>query len=382
MLYVWMPEGQGNWLWCIAGESWQSEPSLEQLIQHVQLRYSDKDAIVFFPTQTAQFESRTLPRAQYKQLGVQGVQYLIEENSIESVDQLSIFHDYQHEILTTMALPTHLRDTYQHTLALLPWHVEALLPDFLLLPEPEDGQLIIAQIENHVLWRWAKLRGWQCADLSLVSIMLPKLTKIKMYDLSLEQSQVLQEQCAAQEVEIETDTLFNPEVIKSKKHPFNALVKVKKQRQGVNYWRASAALLAVAIITQVTYDGLRWWKYKQIADQTAQLAVGQYQQWFPNETRINESNLVTQFTAKVRANASADVRALEMIGRIGPILQQANIPAQQVQYQDNLLSLSLLAPNAESLNTLTAQLKQQGLSAELGAIRNEGQKVVGMIKVQ
>lgn len=382
MLYVWMPEGQGNWLWCIAGESWQSEPSLEQLIQHVQLRYSDKDAVVFFPTQTAQIESRILQRAQYKQLGVQGIQYLIEENSIEPVDHLSIFHDYQHDILTTMALPTHLRDTYQHTLALLPWHVEALLPDFLLLPEPEDEQLLLAQIEHRILWRWEKLRGWQCIDLDLLNVILPKFKKIKMYNFSLEQEQNLRTQYGELDLEIESATLSYPEILKSKKHPFNVLVKVKKQRQGVNYWRASAALLVLAIVTQVTYDGLRWWKYKQIADQTAQLAVGQYQQWFPNETRINESNLVTQFTAKVRANASADVRALEMIGRIGPILQQANIPAQQVQYQDNLLSLNLLAPNAESLNTLTEQLKQQGLSAELGAIRNEGQKVVGMIKVQ
>lgn len=32
MLYLWMPEGQGKWLWQIDDQGWQLADSLEQLI--------------------------------------------------------------------------------------------------------------------------------------------------------------------------------------------------------------------------------------------------------------------------------------------------------------------------------------------------------------
>ena len=382
MLYVCMPEGQGTWLWCIDGQQWQSEDNLEQLIQHVQLQGQMKQVVVFFPSQTAQFDSQQLARAQYKQLGTQGIHYLLEDNSIEPIDHLSIFHHYQNDRLSMMALPHHLRETYQHMLALLPWPIEALLPDFLLVPEPVDGQLNLLAVSDRILWRWQGFKGWQCHDLTMLSLLLDGIETVKTYQFSLSQTAELEQQLASHTIDVTDDVYLLPDFSKAKRHPFNALVKVKQKKQGFNYWKACAALLVVAVLTQVSYDTLRWWKYKQIADQTAQLALAQYQQWFPAETRVNENNLVSQFTSKVRANATEDIRVLEMIAQVGPLLQQANVETQQVQYQDNSLSMSVLAQNAQILNQLSEQFKQQGLNAELGAIRNEGQKVLGMIKVQ
>lgn len=127
---------------------------------------------------------------------------------------------------------------------------------------------------------------------------------------------------------------------------------------------------------------MRWWKYKQLANQTAQLAVDQYKQWFPNETRVNEKNLRSQFSAKMKLNANADTQALQLISRVGPILQQSNIRAEQVQYLNNGLTMNLLAQNSDALTRLTDQFKQQGFAVELGAIRNQGSQVIGMVKVQ
>lgn len=383
MLYLWMPEGQGNWLWCVDGDAWQAATSVEALIQAVNTISASKEAIVFFPSQTAQFDVKPLARAQYKQLGVQGVQYLLEENSIEAIDHLAIFHHYAQNELHMMAMSKQTRETYQYSLSLLPWHIQALLPDFLIIEAPEPHNLNIVQIQDRTLWRWGDYRGWQSSDFSLIDLWQHPEQKIKVAGLSSSQmTQVAETLKDPTQLETASMDELKTHLSKIKNHPFNALLKVKKPSQQSHYWRACAALFVIALSVQVLYDGLRWWKYKKIADQTSELAVNQYKQWFPNDGRINEQNLSTQFNAKIRANASADVQVLQLISRVGPILQQANIAAQQVKYQENSLSLHLLAKNAEHLKNLTDQFKQQGFSAELGAIQNQGNDVVGIIKVQ
>ena len=44
--------------------------------------------------------------------------------------------------------------------------------------------------------------------------------------------------------------------------------------------------------------------------------------------------------------------------------------------------MNLLAQNSDALTRLTDQFKQQGFAVELGAIRNQGSQVIGMVKVQ
>lgn len=383
MLYLWMPEGQGDWLWCTNGGTWQSAPSVEALIQAVNFTSTSKDAMVFFPSQTAQFDVKPLPRAQYKQLGVQGIHYLLEENSIDAIDHLAIFHHYAQNELHMMAMSKQTRETYQYSLSLLPWHIQALLPDFLIIDTPEAQTLKIMQIHDRTVWRWGEYRGWQSSDLSLIDLWQDPEQKIQVAGLSsLQMSQLADALKDSSVLATKNVDELSADLSKIKNHPFNALLKVKKPSQQSHYWRACAALFVVALSVQVLYDGLRWWKYKKIADQTSELAINQYKQWFPNDGRINEQNLTTQFDAKIRANATADVQVLQLISRVGPILQQANIAAQQVKYQENSLSLHLLTKNAENLKNLTEQFKQQGFSAELGAIQNQGNDVIGIIKVQ
>ncbi len=382
MLYLWMPEGQGQWLWQIDQGEWQQADSIDQLLQNVALLYQGKEAIVFFPSQSAQFYTQSLTRAQYKQLGTQGVQYLLEEYSIEPLDQLAIFHDYHQDQLNMMAISRQQREMYQQSLTLLPWQIQALLPDFLTVPEPDAETVNIAQVFRHKVMRWSKFRGLRLDDVSVVGLLAPEIKTVNFYHLEQKLEDLIRIQLG-EEIEYQQKTLQQLTLAKAKQHPFNALLKSRKQqRTGFNYWKACAALLCIALVSQVTYDTLRWWKYKQLSNQTAQLAVDQYQQWFPNETRVNEQNLRSQFSSKLRLNASADTQALQLISRVGPILQQANIQAQQVQYQNQALNLSLLAANSQVLNQLTEQFKQQGFNVELGAIRNQDSQVIGLIKVQ
>lgn len=413
MLTIVMPEGQAQWLWRLGNQQWHQASHLEQLLQESRTVYSGQDVTVYFPTQHAQYLTKPLSRQQFKKLGTQGVHYLIEDISIDSVDHLAIFYHHQAEDVHLMAIAQSLRAAYQNSLALLPWTVRALLPDFLLLPVPKAGELIVAQIYDRRLLRWSAWRGWIWEQLDYIGFLDVDMAQsseqrsieiVHFYgvDDTLQQQVIAQlTQHAVQDVtqDITEDTTESahettpmgitwqafatlPEPVLNLRHPFNILIKKSSDNQRNPYWTACLVMLLLAVTTQSVYDAVRWWHYKKLANQTAELAVNQYKIWFPEESRVNEQNLRSKFKAKLQANAAADKHALELISKMGAVMQQMNLSAQQVNYQNSELSMDVLASNPTVLNQLASQLKQQGLSVSIGSIQNQGARIIGTIKVQ
>ena len=141
MLYLWMPEANGVWQWS-NGEHWTQADNLDALIQALQ-SFQGKDAVVFFPSRDVQIMQQTLPKAQYKQLGTDGVKYLLEEYTVLPIDAMQVVHHFQPpEQITVLGVAKHSIETYLHVLSLLPVKISALLPDFLILPQPEAGRSV------------------------------------------------------------------------------------------------------------------------------------------------------------------------------------------------------------------------------------------------
>jgi general secretion pathway protein L len=136
------------------------------------------------------------------------------------------------------------------------------------------------------------------------------------------------------------------------------------------------------IVAQLSYDALRWFKLKKVADQTALIAVDQYKKWFPNEQRITEESVQRQFKNKLELSQGANTQALQLLSRVGPILMQHQIIANRVNYETSVLNMDLVAKSSEALQTLVTQLNQQGFKAELGNIQTQGATVVGLVKIQ
>lgn len=399
MLYILMPEGQAEWYWRTTELPWQHAGSMEDLIQQARAQYTGSEAILYVPTQHVQLTHQPLTRTQYRQLGQQGVRYLVEEMTIDAVDQLAIFSHYDQGHLYQMTLPQSVRQTYQHSIDLLPWKARALLPDFLLLPVPDQDEWVVGCIGSHQLVRWSAWQGWvweQPDVFSLIAANHPTpVQKIRFYQVDDSQrEQIMHQLTTAWPVGQQSDDEVRPLgmnwqafaelplVTVSAYHPFNMLQKQSGPRQLNGYWVACAALLCVAVLTQAIYDGLRWWRYQRLSDQTAQLMVNQYKQWFPNDGRITEQNVRSRFRARLASNATADRQALNLLSRFGPVLQQNNLSVEQVTFAQNNLTAAVLAPNPEALNQLMAQLKQQGLSVSLGTVQNRGSRVVGLLTMQ
>ena len=382
MLHLWMPEGDAAWRWRVnAGDNWQMAANWEALLQATASEVQ-KEAIVFFPTNKAQMMRQMMTRQQLRQIGAGGVRYLLEEFALVSVDQLAVFYQLDvSEHLNIMALPASLIEQYQHVMALGKWRIQAYLPDFLLVPAPADlleAQLIINQQQRTL--RTSDYMAYCADDLAILLDYMPELTHLNVWgDIDPKDQQAIDALIDLKTTTHQwTDTSFPLSDAQLIRHPYNVLPKTRTVVSG--YWRAAAAVLVVGLLIQMTYDSTRIWRYNKVADQVNAMAVQQYQSWFPEERRI--VNLRQQFEGHLQDDSSTDLSALTLISRVGPLLQQANMPASQVQYRDNTLELTVLASNLPALEALRSQFSEQGLKAELGSVNPANGQVSGLIRVQ
>ena len=379
MLYLWMPETNGTWYWS-AGENWLQAHSLEQLIQDLQA-HNGKEAVVYFPSRNAQVLQQPMTKAHYKQLGQEGVKYLLEEYVTLPIDHMKVVHHFQNDQLNVMGVAQSTIETWQHALSLLPVQIAAFLPDFLILPTPEKNQVVIVNLYDHLLIRESEWSGNSVDDLGLFLEFQTPETQYKLANLnSSELASVLA--ASSQDQYTEFSYQFQP-LLKAKQHPFNVLPKSKNAEvQWSGYWKASALILFAVILVQLGYDALRWSKLKKVADQTAVQAVDQYKYWFGESSRVTEQNIKSQFESQLRMSQLGDTQALSLLSRVGSILMQKQIIAQQVNYDASTLAMSLKAKSADDLQGLTQQLNQQGFQAELGNVQADSVGAIGVVKVK
>jgi general secretion pathway protein L len=250
-----------------------------------------------------------------------------------------------------------------------------------MLPEPEANQAIIANLYDHVLVRENAWSGDAVDDLGLYLEFLPADTQVRHSNLNFSQLDSL---ATVTNADQRTELAYQfQQLVRAKQHPFNVLPKAKNaETQWSGYWKAAAVVLVAVIFVQLAYDALRWAKLKKVADQTAVQAIDQYKSWFGENSRVTEQNIKSQFESQLRMSKLGDTAALSLLSRVGPILMQKQIMAQQVNYADSTLAMSLKAKSADDLQALTQQLNQQGFQAELGNVQADSIGAVGMVKIK
>ncbi|MGR2824367.1 general secretion pathway protein GspL [Acinetobacter sp. 1124_18A] len=379
MLYLWMPETNGIWHWS-NGENWLQAASLDQLIQDLQ-PHQGKEAVIFFPSRHAQVLQQHMAKSHYKQLGADGVKYLLEEFVTLPIDHMKVVHHFHADQLTVLGVAKTTVETWQHAMALLPIKLVALLPDFLILPEPQDQQLVLCNIDQKLLVRESKWVGNSLDDLALFLEFQPVEAHYQYSGLTTEQLESLM---VASSAEQRSEFIYQFQALdKPKQHPFNVLPKTKGQEQAVSgYWKACAAVVLAIIVVQFSYDLLRWVKLKSVANQTSEQTIEQYKYWFGSSSRVNEQNIKSQFESHLRMSKQGDTQVLSLLSRVGPILMQRQILAQQLNYDASTLTMALKAKSADDLQALTQQLNQQGFKAELGNVQADGGGAIGVVKIQ
>ncbi|MER2164714.1 MAG: type II secretion system protein GspL, partial [Psychrobacter alimentarius] len=142
MLHVWLRAQHSPLaVWHEDAQQWQTVDGWQQLqaIYGSHKNNAHKTLCLYFPSSHLLQVDTEFTAAQLKQLGVSGKQYLFEEMSLTPVEQLAIrqiSHADRHQLY---ALSQNDIESWQQSTKLAGMTITALLPDFLLLPTPEEG---------------------------------------------------------------------------------------------------------------------------------------------------------------------------------------------------------------------------------------------------
>ena len=419
MLHVWLRAQHSPLaVWHEDSRHWQLVDGWQQL-QDIYSRYKtnrQKSICLYFPSTHVLQVDTELSSTQLKQLGASGKQYLFEEMSLTAVEQLTIrqlSHDDSHHLY---ALAQSDIELWQQSAKLAGMNIVALLPDFLLLPVPEEGagqQITLYQDTHTTLLRQSLYQGMAVSYLPLIFERFPHLSEVLLLPAIDELSDVsvnietMDDITLADNINIAAPVMTGFTAIKAataamiaehqlllttlaaapvpldnaERHALNFFVK-STDSQLSPYLRVALMVALSALILQMATDAVQWYQYNEATAQTKTEIATQYQSWFPNEPLSTRTKLQVQLQPKLRSDGQAPSSHMAVLSRISPLIKQSSLKAQALVMQPSALSFTLIAPDRGSLDQFTSTLVAQGLAAKLEQVNgNEQGQFSGQITV-
>ena len=402
MLQVWL-RGQHSRLAVWHNQQWQTVDGWQQLhdtyVNSSHRANSSQALCLYFPTSHMLQVDTELSTAQLKQLGNTGKQYLFEETSLTPIEQLAIKQISQTNTSYLYALAQSDIDTWQQSATLAGLSISALVPDFLLLPTPEEGagqQVVLYQDTETTLLRQSDYQGLAVSYLPLLFERLPYLSEVCTLlainninnDMGIETADSSANNVTAETAILISDQqlVLTPLTISPKpidypeRHTLNFFIKTSDAKLSP-YLRITMMVALSALVLQMAADAVQWYRYEAAASVTEQAIATQYQSWFVDERLNTRTNLETQMRDKLRTGTQTSP-SMAALARISPLIKQSSLQAQALTIQPNALSFTIIAPDRDSLDKFATTLNEQGLSASLERVNsNEQGQFSGQITV-
>ena len=402
MLHVWLRAQHSPLaVWHEDIQQWQTVDGWQQL-QTIYGNYktnAQKTLCLYFPSSHILQVDTELNATQLKQLGNSGKQYLFEETSLTPVEQLAIRQISEADNHQLYALAQSDIESWQQSAKLAGMSITALLPDFLLLPTPDEGagqQVTLYQDEQTMLLRQSLRQGMAVSYLPLIFERFPHLSEVNILppitaldDFSKPTNSAMPTSFMAKTAALVADhqllltTLSTPPkpVDSPERHALNFFIKSTDSKLSP-YLRVAAMVALSALVLQMVTDGLQWYQYNKAAVATKAEIAAQYQAWFPNEPLSSRTKLQVQLQPKLRSDSQAPASHMAALTRISPLIKQSSLRAQALVMQPSALSFTLIAPDRNSLDKFTSTLVAQGLNAKLAQVNsNEQGQFSGQVTV-
>lgn len=417
MLHVWLRAQHSPLVvWHEDIKQWQLVDSWQQLhdIYGSYKTNSQKSVCLYFPSSHVLQVESELNTAQLKQLGISGKQYLFEETSLTPVEQLAIRQVTENTSHHLYALAQSDIEAWQQSAKLVGMNIVALLPDFLLLPMPEEGagqQIVLYQDQQTMLLRQSLYLGMAVSYLPLIFERFPHLSEVLLLpaiddafvdsrhatgrvnepafdavDLTKHETTTKASyQAAAMIAEHQlllTTLAAAPKPLEiPERHALNFFIK-STDSQLSPYLRVAMMVALSALILQMATDAVQWYQYNAATKATKTEIAAQYQSWFPNEPLSTRTKLQVQLQPKLRSDSQAPNAHIAVLSRISPLIKQSSLRAQALVMQPTALSFMLIAPDRGSLDQFTNTLVAQGLNAKLEQVNgNEQGQFSGQVTV-
>ena len=385
MIHIWLPTQHAALrLWQQTTQTWQTADDWQTLatLANLQTTQSAKlQACLYFPSVSLLTIQPTLSASQLNALGDTGRRYLFEDISIGSVEDLQVKIQ---PTATNSELPAlfglHAADIHSwiNAASLAGIEIVALLPDFLLLPTIDtriDTSMNTRAISttSAVYYQDAdtqllKLHTYHGMAVSFLPLVLTKLPMLEtLYLTGFHDETVAQQLASMPNLSIESSELLPTPIKDPVRHFFN-FATIKGKTTLAPYAKVIALVSVCALLTAFVVDALRWYYYNQAQKQAATLLAQQYAQWFPNEPLSSKLTLQRQLSGKLTTQQSATPSVLQTLSSIQPVLQQYQLTAKQLNFQNNHLQLQLLSSSADSLNKAVNDMVNKGIKAKLGSV--------------
>ena len=385
MIHIWLPTQHAALrLWQQTTQTWQTADDWQTLatLANLQTTQSAKlQACLYFPSVSLLTIQPTLSASQLNTLGDTGRRYLFEDISIGSVEDLQVKIQ---PTSTNSELPAlfglHAADIHSwiNAASLAGIEIGALVPDFLLLPTIDtriDTSMNTRAISttSAVYYQDAdtqllKLHTYHGMAVSFLPLVLTKLPMLEtLYLTGFHDETVAQQLASMPNLSIASSELLPTPIKDPVRHFFN-FATIKGKTTLAPYAKVIALVTVCALLTAFVVDALRWYYYNQAQKQASTLLAQQYAQWFPNEPLSSKLTLQRQLSSKLTTQQSATPNVLQTLSSIQPVLQQYQLTAKQLNFQNNHLQLQLLSSSNDSLNKAVNDMVNKGIKAKLGSV--------------
>ena len=384
MIHIWLPTQHAALrLWQQTTQTWQTADDWQTLatLANLQTTQSAKlQACLYFPSVSLLTIQPTLSASQLNALGDTGRRYLFEDISIGSVEDLQVKIQ---PTATNSELPAlfglHAADIHSwiNAAALAGIEIVALVPDFLLLPTIDNR--IDTRMDTSIATTSAvyyqdtdtqllKLHTYHGMAVSFLPLVLTKLPMLEtLYLTGFHDETVIQQLASMPNLSVESSELLPTPIKDPVRHFFN-FATIKGKTTLAPYAKVIVLVSVCALLTTFAVDALRWYYYNQAQKQASTLLAQQYAQWFPNEPLNSKLTLQRQLSGKLTTQQSATPNVLQTLSSIQPILQQYQLTAKQLNFQNNHLQLQLLSSSNDSLNKAVNDMVNKGIKAKLGSV--------------
>lgn len=381
MIHIWLPTQHAALrLWQQTTQTWQTADDWQTLatLANLQTTQSAKlQACLYFPSVSLLTIQPTLSASQLNALGDTGRRYLFEDISIASVEDLQVKIQ---PTATNSELPAlfglHAADIHSwiNAASLAGIEIIALLPDFLLLPTINTRMDTRAISTTSAVYyqdadtQLLKLHTYYGMAISFLPLVLTKLPMLEtLYLTGFHDETVAQQLASMPNLSIESSELLPTPIKDPVRHFFN-FATIKGKTTLAPYAKVIALITVCALLIAFVVDALRWYYYNQAQKQATTLLAQQYAQWFPNEPLSSKLTLQRQLSGKLTTQQSATPNLLQTLSSIQPVLQQYQLTAKQLNFQNNHLQLQLLSSSADSLNKAVNDMVNKGIKAKLGSV--------------
>ena len=392
MIHIWLPTQHAALrLWQQTTQTWQTADDWQTLatLANLQTTQSAKlQACLYFPSVSLLTIQPTLSASQLNALGDTGRRYLFEDISIGSVEDLQVKIQ---PTATNSELPAlfglHAADIHSwiNAASLAGIELVALVPDFLLLPTidtridtsiatstntkaTETRATTSAVYYQDADTQLLKLHTYHGMAVSFLPLVLTKLPMLEtLYLTGFHDETVAQQLASMPNLSIASSELLPTPIKDPVRHFFN-FATIKGKTTLAPYAKVIALVSVCALLTAFAVDALRWYYYNQAQKQASTLLAQQYAQWFPNEPLSSKLTLQRQLSGKLTTQQSATPNVLQTLSSIQPVLQQYQLTAKQLSFQNNHLQLQLLSSSTDSLNKAVNDMVNKGIKAKLGSV--------------